>query len=276
MSEQGRDLRRGARRGPAARLRRGRPDARRGRHRRRPQAGDPGPDRLRRRPCRSRPSSAAASPALTPTDIRFAARAGLHDQAAGRGLAARTSSWRCTSRRCCSRTDAAGPGARRLQRHPRGRRRGRRHALSTARGGADADGQRRGRRPDRHGGRPGAADVPDAASSGRGSRRRLHAAAGRPRCAAGSTCGSRSPTGPACWPTIARVLARAPDQHRVGDPARGARRARGQLGAAGHHDAHGHRRATSAGRRVDRRLDHAGASVWGGRLALCWYYPVAD
>ena len=36
-------------------------------------------------------------------------RTGLHDQAAGRGVAARTTSWRCTSRRCCCGTRRRWP-----------------------------------------------------------------------------------------------------------------------------------------------------------------------
>ena len=73
MTEQGRSYAEVLRRGPATRLRRGRPDARRGRHRRRPQAGHPRADRLRRRRAagshraprhrRHRRSSTSASPA---------------------------------------------------------------------------------------------------------------------------------------------------------------------------------------------------------------------
>ena len=62
--------------------------------------------------------------------------------------------------------DAAGPGARRLQRHLRGRRRRGRHAVLRTGGGADADGQRRDGRPDRPGRRPQPADVPDACGCG--------------------------------------------------------------------------------------------------------------
>ena len=101
-------LRRGAGRGPAARLRRGRPDPRRGRHRRRPQAGHPGPDRLRRRRAAVGHRPPRHRRHATPLDIRFAARAGLHHQAAGRGVAA-TASWPCTSRRCCCGTRRRWP-----------------------------------------------------------------------------------------------------------------------------------------------------------------------
>ena len=74
---------------PSGWLRRGRPDARRGRHRRRPQAGHPGPDRLRR--------GRAGRQAIERRGIAEHARdrhplrrrARLHDQAAGRGLARR-------------------------------------------------------------------------------------------------------------------------------------------------------------------------------------------
>ena len=67
---------------------------------------------------------------------------------------------------------------------------------------------------------------------------------------------------------VARVLARAPHQHRLGDPARDARRRRKAARAAGHHDAHRRGRAIS-GRPAPARPPAV-------RGAPSVYYPVED
>ena len=129
-------------------------------------------------------------------------RAGLHDQAAGRGLAARDDQLALhVSPVLLRRHDAAGPGARRLQRHLRRRRRRGRHAVLRPGSGADADRQRRGGRPHRPGRRPGSAARSRRCGSGR-QRRRGCSCGRRPRCAAGSICGCWSRTGRACWPRL--------------------------------------------------------------------------
>ena len=77
---------------------------------------------------------------------------------------------------------------------------------------------------------------------------------------------------------VARVLADAADQHRVGDPARGAGGARGQRGAAGHHDAHGRRPGSfraAAGRDRPARLRGGRRRVLpGGGLSGAGIIPI--
>ena len=109
MSEEGRHYRRGPGRGPETRLRRGRPDAGRGRHRRRPQAGDPRPDRLRRRravvrhrpPWHRRPAADGhrASPASWATRSSCWPKPGWSRPRSA--MKARQDISPCTSRRCC-------------------------------------------------------------------------------------------------------------------------------------------------------------------------------
>ncbi len=150
--------------GPGARLRRGRPDARRRRHRHRAQAGDSRPARLRGGRARSAKSLAQGSTGSnSPTSVMR------------RNSATPSSSWRWrklsdaglelrVAPDAGEAGNAAGRGARAVQRDPRRGRRRRRHALLWSRGRDDAHGFGGRWRPDRRRRRPRGADA----------RRRLH------------------------------------------------------------------------------------------------------
>ena len=127
----------------------------RGRHRRRAEAGDPRPPGLRGPGRTGRTFRGRASTRWMPADMRYAQRAGLSDQAAGRRARWSTEGWNCTSRPRWSASAVRWPRC--------GRRSTRSASSATAVGPvffhglgrrADADGLGRRGRHDRHGRRP--------------------------------------------------------------------------------------------------------------------------
>ena len=198
-------------------------------------------------------------------DIRFARRAGLHHQAAGGDLARPATDQLAlhVSPVLLRQPDAAGPGAR-ARTTPS-------HVVGDAVGDTLFYGRGAGQMPtasavvadliDLAIGR-GPADVPDAAAVV-GERATLTRCGRRRRCGAGSICGCWWRTGRACWRRWRGVLAEHHDQHRVGDPARGARRGRRRHGAAGDHDAHG-----GDGQLPRRRGEHRSAAAWRRRACI--------
>ena len=216
----GRDYAPGARRGAAPRLRRGRPAERRRGHRRRLQAGDPRDARLPRRGPPDATSSTSASPSFTRTTSSYAAEM---------GYVIKLIAW---ARLVDGQIEAAvypmldpgdapaGGGQGRLQRDPPRRRPDRQADALRPRRRQQADrvGRRRRplprrpqRRPRRH--RP---------SRHRPARETTDSAVRRAQLAVLPPDAGRRP---ARRPRADRPgPRREPDQHRVGDPARAARR----------------------------------------------------
>ena len=177
--------------GPGARLRRGRPDRGRRRRRRRGEDGDPRPARLRHARSRSTTSPTRGSSEIQPDDLAYAKELGLVAEAARRRRAPRRRASACASSPASSTAAIRWPRSR--ARSTRSWSSRRRSPRSRCRARAPA-----GRRPRRAVLGDVVSILSGDAPVARGRRDRLEIVARRR--ARPSTCTSRSPTGPACWP----------------------------------------------------------------------------